>query len=153
MFRIIIDTAESIFAMSRSVAEMKASLEDHTRPIIEHILKLYLYPNCSTTDHWKTEVYSAIHEVFRLKTNNKFPSPKFILDNTIKINESIIPAMYRQVKLEYQDESLAIRSGANVREAQNLVFEYFTWLADALQPTGKIIRKQVFLQLESMGIG
>ena len=73
-------SSEYIFSMSMSRKDLASRLEETTIPLIEHLIKLYIYPNLSEyVSHWRQEVYEFLHSVSRIKGKNIFPCRNFPL--------------------------------------------------------------------------
>ena len=87
--KIYVRNMQDILGFSRRKSDIAAMIEENTREIIQHLIKLWLYSDAETCNHWKQEVYGFLYQVPRLKGSNKFPSKKFILNNTIVINADV----------------------------------------------------------------
>ena len=149
--KIYVRNMQDILGFSRRKSDIAALIEENTREIIQHLIKLWLYSDAETCNHWKQEVYGFLYQVPRLKGSNKFPSKKFILNNTIVINEDNILALLRIVITDY----------SNQYEQKNLEYPtmkkhillYFDWLAEELSINGKVARNDVYAKLSELGFG
>lgn len=149
--KIYVRNTQDILGFSRRKSDIAALIEENTREIIQHLIKLWLYSDAETCNHWKQEVYGFLYQVPRLKGSNKFPSKKFILNNTIVINEDNILALLRIVITDY----------SNQYEQKNLEYPtmkkhillYFDWLAEELSINGKVARNDVYAKLSELGFG
>lgn len=62
--------------------EIQADLRASAKIVIEHLIKIFLYPNAQENNHWKREVSGALKKVPKLKGSNKLQSPSFILQSS-----------------------------------------------------------------------
>lgn len=148
----LIRSSEEILGMSIPKKDVAASLEQITRKLMEHLIKLYMYPDVWHASHWRQEVHTLLHQVSRFKGSKKFPSSKFILDNTININKDLIKVMYEDIEADYSDENGASRRVYS-KELVYVVYEYFEWVAKELSSRGQVFRKAVYAKLEELGLG
>lgn len=132
------------FAYSKR--KIEDSLVDHTGEIINHIIKLCLYPHSEYENHWKKEVYSFIHDIKKLNYNNKFPSAKFIYDKTFGVWSDTISERIDSIEEEY-GKSLEY----NVYSKCYTVCDaYFRWLASQLSTKGIVSISKVCEELDKL---
>lgn len=79
-----------IRCQAKHLSDIGADLEQHTPPVIQALIQLYLYPYVTTTEHWRQEVWANLHSVDLRKGTNKLPKRDFILKNTIVPNRIVI---------------------------------------------------------------
>ena len=77
--------AEYKYALGRKLA-------DASELLVDHLIKIFMYPNHVSVDHWIQEVHGFLNKVGKLKHNNKFPSIQFILQNTWEIQRRLYRA-------------------------------------------------------------
>ena len=140
-------TAEQILAFSKNKIDVAADLEEMTRPIIEHLMKLRLFPNTQYCNHWRNEIAGFLFSVPRLKQNNKFPSKEFILNNTIDMNNDSVDNCLDVVQKEYS--SLEIQP-FDYDELINDIYSYFDWLAEELSSKGRVAKTDIVSKLEEL---
>lgn len=119
-----------ILCMSADNKMIKNKLESRTPQIIEHIIKLCLYPNNESVNHWKREVWAAIHVVQKQKRTNKFPSSKFIFEATWGTDGDMLDQFIQIVMSEYSKVEYDLVS------IQSCCIKYFTWLSKKLAAYG-----------------
>ena len=149
--KIYVRSVQDILGFSRRKSDIAAMIEENTREIIQHLIKLWLYSDAETCNHWKQEVYGFLYQVPRLKGSNKFPSKKFILNNTIVINEDNILALLRIVITDYSNQYE--QKNIEYPTMKKHILLYFDWLAEELSINGKVARNDVYAKLSELGFG
>lgn len=114
--------------------------------IVEHLIKIYLYPDDVNTNHWKDEIYSFINRVPKIKFNNKFPSSKFIYEKTYGVWWDTIPNMIKKVVSEYGDYHI----NYNIGDILDFCSRYFNWLSRELSSNGLILKKNVYSTIDEL---
>lgn len=141
MFRVVL-------GMSQSLREIRDKLIDATDPLDHHIIKLALYPDCNSKEHWRVEVYSYLNSVKRAKNTNKFPSYKFIRD-ALATDEDILEGYIEQVLDQYSNLSPC---GGSYEAIINQVTRYHDWLAEQFSTKGYVKSSEVFSKLDELGL-
>lgn len=149
--KIYIRNTQDIFGFANRKSDIAAMIEENTRELIQHLIKLWIFPDAKDCNHWKQEVYNFLYRVPRLKRSNKFPSKKFILDNTIVVNKDNISALLRIVITDYKNQYEQKKSEYSTMEEHVLL--YFDWLAEELSINGKVARNDVYAKLSELGFG
>lgn len=138
-----------IRCQARPIADIGADLEQHTPQVIQALIQLYLYPDVTTTEHWRQEVWSNLHTIDLRKGSNKLPKKYFILKNTIAPNMKFIESLVDSViDKEYQFTPRNI----DYDELCGLIDNYFSWLATRLSETRYVAAKEVYTKLKSIGL-
>ena len=143
-----VTSSESIFALAKTKSDIEAYLDDATRPIILHLIKLYFYNDSEDLKHWRQEVYSFLNSVPRLKSKKKFPSKDFILNNTINLELPYLNHLIYIIESEYGKPQ-----EANIDGLKSNIIEYFVWLATELSKTGIVGRVDVYRKLDELSFG
>jgi hypothetical protein len=149
--KIYIRNTQDIFGFANRKSDVAAMIEENTREVIEHLIKLWLFPDAEDCNHWKQEVYNFLYRVPRLKGSNKFPSKKFILKNTIDVNRRSITSLLRIVLTDYGDSYAQVRQ--RYATMQTHIEYYFEWLAEELSKHGEVARNDVYSELSKLGFG
>ena len=131
-----------IRAMSESQAEIYRKVSDKADTILEHIIKLMLYPNSPSCDHWKAEIYAALNRVQKLRNNNKLPKAKLIYKALSSYND-VADNIINQVK---QTEDLT-PSGMDAYDVVSVAECYQRWLSEKLSQEGAVVPNDVFDEL------
>lgn len=149
MFKMITHS-EKVFGMSKNKRDVAADLESTTREIVRHLAKLYLYPTSEYINHWKQEIYGFLHTVCKLKNTKKFPSQRFILDNTINENLDLIKIWYEDVYEDYTLVNNMCPERFDTDEFYSLVLCYYDWMSDLLSTRGSITQFKIYTKLDEL---
>lgn len=68
------------FADSRN--QIKTELRSVTKIVMNHLIKVFLYPNVQEQTHWKREIAQSLNDIAKQKGKNRFTTAKFLLQNT-----------------------------------------------------------------------
>lgn len=136
-----------IFCQSRRSSDIGADLEQHTCPVIQALIQLYLYPTATTRNHWRREVWANLHSIDLIKGSNKLPKRNFILKNTIAPNMKFLKSIVASViDKEFKFSPIPI----DYNNLSGLIDNYFDWLAERLSSTRYISPTEVYNKLESI---
>lgn len=114
------------FAVTNRAA--KDYLISKTPVVIDHLIKVFLYPDVQEQNHWKKEIASALNTVPAIKSSNRKPRPKLIYENTFEAwKETIEDRIWAIV-----DDIAEVPTAFDVSDVYNAIEEYFTWLANDL---------------------
>lgn len=145
-----IKNAQAILGFALRRSEIAARLEENTRILMMHLIKLWMFPGASEVNHWRNEVYSFLNQVPRLKGVNKFPSSEFIFNSTFVPNESCIDDLYEDVYDDYTDNHTLDRT--NCDAMHQVIEDYYIWISDILSKRGVVSHKKVLQELEILGL-
>lgn len=135
------------FAVSRS--RLADDLDNHTSSVAHALAQLYLFPNSQYENHWRQEVWAGLHEVKKLK-NNKYPSSKFIFENTWMLSSPHKHDFFIWAK--YHESELSPIDNYSENEFNEIATCYFRWLAEKLSVQGFIPPVQVYQKLDELGL-
>ena len=135
-----------IRSMSESQSRIYDKIADKAVSIDKHIIKLMLYPSAPECNHWKSEIYSFLNNVQKLKGSNKFPKAKLIL-KALTISNDMIDKLAWQVQCE--EESL-IPIHIEVDVLIRTIEAYQSWLASMLSSDGLVVPKDVYSKLDEL---
>lgn len=133
-------------AFSKSQKDIMSKLDSATPEVILHLMKVWLWPNVESQNKWQHEVWSNLNNVDKLKSNNKYPSAEFILNNTWVPNNDTISD--RVLVLMEDMEELPIRFKIN--NLYKALKEYFIWIATQLSESGFVSEKSIRDKLEEL---
>lgn len=136
-----------IYAMSGSRKDVGAEIEQGTRELIKHLIKLRLYPESESVNHWRIEVAEKLHRVSKLRISNKYPSVQFILDNSLRVHKNRIQRYITIVRCDYGDPQIDYDNKRLHRDIEM----YFYWLAIKLSKYGEAAYPSIYRKLEDMG--
>lgn len=116
-----------IYAMSRRLRDIGDDLDNIGKPLILHLVKVVLYSDHASLNHWIDEIYGFLHTIDTYKGRNKAPSSKFIFDNLYaKNNSKYLDRWINVVKEDYGN------SDVSNYEVRKFVENYLTWISDEL---------------------
>lgn len=136
-----------IYAMSFDRRTLLNRLIKNLDPLMDHLIKLYLFPNTDYTNHWRKEVWNFLNRTPKMP-NNKFPSYKFIyqaISGELDITEQL---MY----LVLDEYSKHTPTRFDAVELESKLDEYFQWLAEKLSTKGVVQSSEVYEELEKLGL-
>ena len=116
--------------------------------LIEHLIKLYLFPNSNTKNHWRKEVWNLLHQVPKLKSSKKFPSNRMIRD-IIGAYDDMTTELSTLVMEEYPDLK---PYRTDYAELATIVNNYLDWISDVLSTKGVVSSSKVYTKLDELGL-
>lgn len=137
-----------IKSMSESLSEIRDDIKSSLKQLDQHLIKLILFKDCASRNHWADEVYSFLNSIRRAKNSKKFPKYSFIR-RTLAIDEDILDSYIFQIKSDYSDLALNDISDEDVT---TLVIAYHDWLATKLSERGIVTRAEVHQILTELNI-
>lgn len=146
-----------IYSMATAKSKLERTLESHNEVRIEHLLKLYFYPEAERDrDGWKRSVLNSLRSVPLLK-NGKYPDEEFLYDEIwVKPFASRLEGeLDRRVTFltrvihDYEAPSLPI-SPEIKKDFCRICERYSDWLAGWLSRSGRIFWVDVYHHLEDL---
>lgn len=123
--------------------EIQADLRAAARVIIEHLIKIFLYPDAQENSHWKREVAAALNDVPKMKNSNKLPKAKFILDSSWMAWEDIFDRKVEVVKEDIVEDPIDV----DINILYSAVDEYFDWLSTELSQFGSVSYTSIYHEI------
>lgn len=136
-----------IVAMSYDREKIRDILISGGKQTALHLTKLVVFPNASTHNHWKKEVYNFLHDVSRLKGSNKYPKEKFIFD-AISGWDDVADNLIIEVQDEEQD--LVPDHNVDARKLEAMLLAYHKWAAHKLSTNGILTRNEVYAKIDEL---
>lgn len=124
--------------------EVQADLRAAAKGVIEHLIKLFLYPDAQEKGHWKREVAAALNDVPKMRGSNKSPKAKFILDNSWMAWEDVFDAKVAVVKKNMSENPMDISTDV----LYAAVNEYFNWLSVELSTYSVVSNSDIYDEIE-----
>lgn len=115
-----------IYAMAASRKDAMRQIQDVSLPLIEHLIKLYMFPNAGYKTHWSKEVRNFFNSAPKLKGSNKLLSYKNIRD-AIALYEDQIDHLMKSVFTEYRQFEVERN---DVAEAERMIGDYLDWACE-----------------------
>ena len=135
-----------IFAFSRSRTDVFSKLADNSENVIDHLIKVFLWPDVQKQAKWKSEIWNFIKSVPKLKSSNRFPSSKQIKKEIWNSYEDVI---YEHIGLwidEISEEPILF----DYKDVYNAIEEYMAWLANTLSEKGVVRSSEVYSKIEDL---
>ena len=141
-----------ILGMSQKDSFIRDKLIADSEPMIEHLIKLMLYPNTEWCRGWRTEVRKFIPKVDKLKRTNKFPPEEFIM-KAFSTHFDVLDTYAKVIVDDMEFDGCQVVP-ENVSNAEMLekVTAYCRWLSIKLSTEGFVSNKEVHEVLESIGL-
>ena len=142
-----------IRAMSKGKSELGDYFETHTRPIIYHLIKLYLYPSNPAVKHWRREVANQLSASYTLRGSHKLPSADFIMKNSFDVHGRFIPTSIKCVIDQYGEPEYYTHDDFDAQDLAlaESIEQYFLWLASRLSEVQQIPYSEIYNYLENHG--
>jgi hypothetical protein len=143
--------------MADSKSRLEKSLKSHNEVRIEHLLKLYFYPEDQRDrDVWKHSVSNSLNKVPLLK-NNRFPDFQFLYDKmwVEPFEGKLLGEMDQRVLLlsrrvhSFGAPKFPLGS-AVVKDCYDICERYSSWLADKLSRVGNQSWIDIYEKVESL---
>jgi hypothetical protein len=157
----MLDHEERLFRFVYSIADSKSRLEktlkSHNEVRMEHLLKLYFYPEVlRDRDGWKRSVYSSLNKVPLLK-NNKYPDFQFLYEQVwVKPFEGkLLRELDRRVLFisrslpDYESPQFPLGESV-VANCYEICERYSSWLADTLSVVGRLFWIDIYEKIDSL---
>lgn len=134
-----------IFEFAKNRSDIKHELMDKTPKVVEHIIKIILFREDSSVNHWMHEIFSFIHKIDISKSTKKRPKESFIYENTfgcVKDNYKIKDYVRRDISNICDEEGLdaPFTSDDFLELYMDKIYEvcdnYFRWLSKELSECG-----------------
>lgn len=138
----------TILCFTDTNQEIKRKIHDSSDHIMEHLIKIWIFPNHDTVDHWKREVVGFLNKVPKTKNSKKYPSKEFILKNSWNVYEDILDNIIISAIDEVEDATPIWFDESDIYKG---IFEYFDWLSDELSTKGIILRQDAYAKIEEIG--
>ena len=123
--------------------EIQADLRASAKIVIEHLIKIFLYPDAQENNHWKREVAAALSDVPKMKGSSKLPKSKFILDSSWMAWEDLFDRKVKVVKEDMVEEAKPITT-----DKLYIAFDhYFKWISCELSQYGSVSYSSIYREI------
>ena len=136
-----------ILGFSKSKKDVGANIDESTRPLILHLIKLYLYPDSVNKNHWRKEVAEKLNCVSKLKGRNRYPSKEFILNYSWESYKNEIEYFVTYITSDYGYSEYA----ENIEEIKYFIFNYLDELSELLSEHGVVDYDKIYKLLSKYG--
>ena len=136
----------SMYGRYKFRKDVSVDLEQGTRELILHLIKLYLYPTSAAVGKWRKGVARNLHSVNPLKVSHKLPSMQFIFDNTWSIHKKYLSNYVKTILNDY-----GYTSKIDYRELYNDIQCYFLWISKQLSIRSRVPYNEIYTHLQKLG--
>ncbi|WP_301003261.1 hypothetical protein [uncultured Duncaniella sp.] len=127
-------------------ADILSDLRFHGRKAVDHLAKVYLYPDHTARNHWKEEVLAHFSSVSTLKGTNRFPKLKDIYYNGCEGHLDTLSKTVRVFRKEYGEPTRKCK----LQTLQMAVQDYFWWASKELNKSGRLIGSEAYQMMDSV---
>lgn len=133
-------------AFADKKSQIKSDLRGATKVVMNHLIKVWLYPEVREQNHWKKEIAQTLNDLPKLKGTNKYPKFGFLIENTFDVYEDTLNRR-TEVVIENIDELPILFEFDDLYSA---IEEYFVWICTELSKSGIVIYSDVYLKIEEL---
>lgn len=133
-----------IRAFTDSQAEIYRDIRSKSSIVIEHLIKVFMYPDSNGRNYWKQKIHAAMSRVPKLKRTKKYPESKNILKYSWNVWKDSIDDMIQVIETDYGPSNI------DSTMVYNKIYEYLDWLADKLTSSGYVTSKQIYIKIDSL---
>ncbi|MBQ2639250.1 MAG: hypothetical protein IJF92_00585 [Bacilli bacterium] len=139
-----------LLEMAYSKKRIEDILENICPKIREHLIKCYLWKDNNALNHWKTEIFSMLHQMYMLKNVNRLPTYneiyRWFLETQFELIEDGTDNDVNTVKYLEKKEVPQY----NKTNLINFQKSYFEWLLKELCSKGNVSIEEVFNKIDSL---
>ena len=136
--------------MAYSKKEVAHKIDLYTQPIIENLIRLYLYPSAFERFQWEKDIWSKFHRIQRIGWSNKRPKSDFIYKNSWQSHKDDTNNILQYVL--NQKCVLEPKTDINKLDLCLILESYFGWLSDKLSKEDVIPLTDVLHELKTLGL-
>lgn len=133
--------------MSTYLRDETSRLDSLTDKVIEHLIKIWLFPRYHSVSDWIEHTWKALHKTHKIKDINKFPDSEDIFQNTWEDNKHIVPdTVDHYIRKHFEDKEYPGYMRSNYKDLKNLnncMEKYFMKISDKLSEDGTFSRSFV----------
>ena len=131
------------YEMAKPKRSIETMLSNHTRSIVEHLLKLFYFRDTQWQNKWLKDLNTSTPDVPLFSHNKNLPDKKFILQNlwlwTADTYERTVYRKVIDIIKNYTKLSCAnILKKPDIDKTKKFCNEYFDWASDELSNSGVI---------------
>lgn len=134
-----------IVAFADTSKDVFDRIKDKSPVAIEHLIKIFCYPESESVNHWKREVAGSLSRVPKLKRTKKFPKNSDILKASWDIWEDSIYETMLEIVDEYNRYT-----PAKYADIYRKIHKYFIWLASQLESSGYVSSTRISKKIDEL---
>ena len=133
-------------SFSDSRSQIRSDLRGATKVVLNHLIKIWLYPDVQEQNHWKKEVAQALNDVPKTKGRNKYPDYKFLIRNTWDVYEDALDDRIDVIISSIHESPIPF----DFNDIYNAMSEYFDWIAFRLSEKGIVRYSDIYDKIEEL---
>lgn len=132
------------FADSRS--QIKSDLRSAAKIVLNHLIKVWLYPTAQEQNHWKQEIAQSLNDVPKLKGRNRYPDYRFLIQNTWNVYEDSLEDRVDVIISSIEEAPIAF----DFDDLYRAISDYFDWICFRLTEKGIVKYSDIYEEIESL---
>lgn len=132
------------FADTRS--QIKSDLRGVTKVVMNHLIKVWLYPDVQEQNHWKKEIAQALNDVPKVKGKNKYPDYRFLIQNTWNVYEDSLDDRVDVIISSMREDPIPF----DFEDLYRAMSDYFNWICFKLSEKGIVRYSDIYETLEEL---
>lgn len=125
-------------------SQIKSNLRGSTKVVMNHLIKIWLFPSAREQNHWKSEVAHALNDVPKQKGRNKFPKTEFLMKNTWNVYNDSLTNRIDAIISDMSETPIPFDYD-NIYYAMH---DYFVWICENLSKYGIISNSKIYEEIE-----
>lgn len=141
-----------LLEMAYNIKDIYRKIDDKIEIVIKHLILCIVFSEVSgeTLDHWKYEVYSNMHRMWKVKGTNKLPTFIQLKTNCIDTwSDSLLTSLDNEIKSLSKIENLMI-TNYNTDKLYECIINYFEWLFTKLSKTESIDYTNIYNKIDDL---
>ena len=145
-----------IYELADNRGKIESSITNLSRPIVVHLIKIYLWRDTTYKNHWISELNGFLNSVPKLKGKNRYPKSKdlyrWLWTESRKENFSkTLYSVIDQVDMgEGEFKDLKRPDGVDIDKVKMFVEEYMMWISQELSVSGEIMLSEIRSKIDSL---
>ena len=132
------------FAESKS--QLRSDLRSVTKEVINHLIKIFLYPNAKEQRHWKQEVATFFNDMPKLKNSKKYPKADFLYENTWDVFKETTDNRIANIIDTMTEDPIE----TSYEDVYNAIQTYFLWICGELSKYGIVRNNDIYQKIEDI---
>lgn len=135
-----------IRSFAESKSQLRSDLRAVTKQVINHLIKIFLYPKANEQSHWKQEVAVLLNDIPKLKNSKKYPKADFLYNNTWNVFKETTANRIANIVDMMNEEPIE----ASYEDIYNAIQTYFLWICDRLSKSGIVRNDEIYQKIEDI---
>lgn len=136
-----------ILCFAETKKEVARELKKESENLYEHLIKVWMFPNSQSQNHWKTEIGTKfLTKVDKLKNKKKYPTSKFIIENTWDVWEDALIDRIPSILARIDEVPLTL----DYSIVYDAIHGYIFWASDTLSQKGVLNPNDCYDKIEEI---